>query len=106
VSAGPRVSGPNEPKILIRDRRTEGERGGGQRAKEGPAGMSMATGYAVFILHAPMVHMVWLRPEWNWTQAAPHTPAITNTISPDGRTEREDKERMREGERKVGGCLK
>lgn len=92
MSAGLRVSGPNEPKILIRDRRTEG----GQRAREGPAGMSMATRLAVFILHAPMVHMVWVRPEWNWTQAAPHTPAITTTISPDGRTERE---RTREKER-------
>lgn len=49
MSAGRGVSGPNKPKILIRDRRTERERGGGERAREGPAGMSVATGLAVFI---------------------------------------------------------
>lgn len=96
MSPGPGVSGPNKPKILIRDRRTERERGGGQRAREGPAGMSVAEGLAVY-LYAPLVHMVGVRPEWNWTQAVPHAPAITTTISPDGRMIEE------EGESKVGG---
>lgn len=66
MSASLGVSGPNEPEILIRHRGAMREGGSGRAGggTEGPAGLSVASGSAVFILHAPMAHMVWVRPEW------------------------------------------